>query len=968
MGPKFTRDVTSVVAAQVIIALVSVASAVIMARALGAEGRGQFTVALLLGSTLATFTDFGLGVAASRFSASKEWPARDIFASNIYAWIVQAIATFLIGLALVLTAKKWLFPGVGVDLLILGLLHVVPLAGASLVLPILVGLKQSAAYSKLLLISSVLPFTAILTGWMFFGLTVASALSLQLVSTGVASWLIYRKVIKAVEGMGEPTAKYLSTGLRFGVGLYISNIANFARTRLVLLMINGLLGPVAVGLYTIAQTASDRLYLLADAAGTVLMPRIAEDPKKNSRVLTPMVFRMVMIVVTFISGLVAVVAEPLVKLLFTEAFLPAVPSMHLLLISGIFASGWRVISQDLNARSHTGKTAQVNAGACVSGLALSAVLIPHFGIEGAAGAAAISAAGSLGFGIVIYTRIEGAPTMRSLVNLTPMEVELADRVVRRCTYLVSMGPGFWWAILHAHLIDELLHKSAMCIAPFRRRWEEMHWIFNERAHFKKITKLSSVIAQRRPSRPCVRVEELGLPLGATAKLSGPILDADISYLGEFDHYGRLESFVGPILGMIHVTKENAEPRRRSQVFLISIGGSVFIEKKYAGSDATSRFVREVLVLERLSHLGIRVPELIRVNVNSSSLIQTFVPGPDMERLLEKKGARLTRTGQPILLRGNATLRRIHDDYVTEGARIAAGLERTLLDEIHRQVTLIHRVGVELYDLKYGNIIIHSGSGLPYLVDFDSARIHNNLQGRQFLIERDRDIGRLNQMLGANYPCLTVLRRRLRTGDYPAAQRLYSSSYIGHGIKMGNPWDISTGFGRWNFILKAHFKNVKGARILSLGPNNGSIELSLLRAGAAEVIAYEQDSEYAAQGRFLTAAHEWADNREYRLKYINAEMREAASESGKFDCVLALCSLYYLSEEEMARLLEVLSKRTKRIILQCNVRKDIARDEMDQYRRASVAFNVDLLKNAGYEAISIDAPFGYSRPIVEGQRL
>jgi hypothetical protein len=121
--------------------------------------------------------------------------------------------------------------------------------------------------------------------------------------------------------------------------------------------------------------------------------------------------------------------------------------------------------------------------------------------------------------------------------------------------------------------------------------------------------------------------------------------------------------------------------------------------------------------------------------------------------------------------------------------------------------------------------------------------------------------------------------------------------------------------RFRTILKHKFLLPKGARVLSLGSNNSSIELHLLREGAEEVIAYEHDENYASQGRFLAAACEWADNRKFRLQYILADMQEAVQAEGKFYCFLTLCSLYYLPEEEMRRVTHDVVKLSPLFLLQ-----------------------------------------------------
>ena len=124
--------------------------------------------------------------------------------------------------------------------------------------------------------------------------------------------------------------------------------------------------------------------------------------------------------------------------------------------------------------------------------------------------------------------------------------------------------------------------------------------------------------------------------------------------------------------------------------------------------------------------------------------------------------------------------------------------------------------------------------------------------------RDRDTEKFNSAFGTSYLTYNRIRNILRKGAFPASDKLYASTYIGHGMRIGPLWDRTTGFGRWHFILRRKFRLPKGARVLSLGSNNASIELHLLREGAEEVIAYERDDDYAAQGRFLATACEWAD--------------------------------------------------------------------------------------------------------------
>jgi len=964
---RFVQDVASLLGGQGLITIIAMATSVVMARALGAEGRGHFALALLLPSMLATFSDLGVGAAGTRFTAARRWPAPVILSSQALAGAIRMLVAVLFGLGLIIFASDTLFPGVPREFMLLGLIQIVLLIVASYVLPLLLGLGKGPTYSGLLVLSSALSLGALSVGWVIAGLDVRLALLLQ-VSTGfLMAAVIWRTTCRATGGLGRPSVSYLQAAYRFGAGVHISSIANFAGTRLILLLVNGFTGAVGVGLFTIAQTASDRVYLLADAVGTILLPKIAEDPEGNSNRVTPVVFRITLIMVISVSLVLGLIADWLIRLLFTDTFAGSIPVLQLLLVASVFSSGWRVLSQDFNARGYSKITAIVNSAATAVGLGVAAILLPRLGLEGAACAAIVSTGLSLFTGVFLFGRYSEEGNITLLFVPSPKERELAARLMRGVTYVLQSGPRFWWALMRAYLLDGFTIRFARLFAPFRRRIVSFSdWVCTP--YYKSwARRLQSSLIARKSAMGLAQLEDLGLPVNEIGAIRSAGRDGDPVVIGEFDHYGRLIPWFGPIEGLVCTTAESSRPRTRTRVMLVVMPQGIAVRKEYLGGDSMSRFLRELRALERLRNTGMRVPEILSINVDDPTLIETFIPGADLEQVLGKMGAELTGLACRTRLGGDPTFQEIFDDYISEGARYTAKLEPSFLDAIYEQIKIAHRHGVKLNDLKYGNIIIHRETGLPFIVDFDSAEIYAQPQGLAFLVERDRDIERLNSMLGTSYLTYHRLRERLNCKEFPASDRLYASTYIGHGLRVGPLWDRTTGFGRWHFILKSFLRFPKGARVLSLGPNNASVELHLLREGAAEVVAYERDPLYAAQGCFLARACEWADNREYHLRYVQADMREVVNVEGRFDYALSLCSLYYLPEEEMRCLASVIIQKAPQFILQCNIRQGIDREDPDQYRRASLEFAIDLLHKAGFTETTVMAPRGYSRPLVSGVR-
>jgi O-antigen/teichoic acid export membrane protein/tRNA A-37 threonylcarbamoyl transferase component Bud32 len=950
---------------QIIITFFSLGSAVITARALNADGRGQFSLALLLANMLFMFTEFGLGTAGTRLMATGRWPRPEILASHAFAIAVRALVAGLIGLAVVLLARDVFFPGMPVEYLLLGILQILPLMVAGSVLPLLLGLRLAKTYNRILVLSSLLSFGSLSIGWVLIGLSVRTALLLQLGVSFIIAVVIWKKTSQAVGGLARPNFRYLAEAYRFGIGMYASGVLSFANTRLIWLLINNFAGVAAVGLYTIAQVATERIYLVADALGTILFPRIAENPESNSHRITPTVFRIALITGAGLAVVLALVADWLVRFLFTDAFAGSVPVIRLLLVAVVFSSGWRVLSQDLNGRGYSVVTAIVNGAATVLGLGLAFLLLPRLGLEGAAWSAIAAAGMSLLAGVLLFGYYSGASHVASELFVPSVrERQFAARLLRGSVYVMQLGPTFAWALTRAYLLDDLALRLATLVAPFRRRIAEViNWLSTP-AQLHRARKLQKLIATRPLANPALQLNELGLDVDNINAIRNARREGDEVILGAFDHYGRLVPAFGPINGMPCISEEQADHRRRAHIWLVMTPRGICVRKQFFGAQAKQRFLRELWALEVLRETAARVPEIVQIDVHKLMLVMTFI-GVYLEQVLTTYGARMTGVEIRVRLGTAPTATEIFNEYINEGTRFILELPPGFVESIHQQMRIAHQHGVSLYDIKYGNVAVHYQTGLAYLIDFDAAALSKKTRSRAFLVERDRDTEKFNKAFGTSYLTYNRIRNKLQKGTFPAADKLYASTYIGHGLRVGPLWDRTIGFGRWHFILKHKLRLPNGARVLSLGSNNASIELHLLREGAEEVIAYERDENYAAQGRFLAAACEWADNRKYRLRYVLADMQDTVQAEGKFDCALALCSLYYLPEEEMRKVARAVAKLSPRFLLQCNVREGIGREETDQYRRASVEFAVDLLREAGFSSIAVTAPAGYSRPLVEG---
>jgi len=229
-------------------------------------------------------------------------------------------------------------------------------------------------------------------------------------------------------------------------------------------------------------------------------------------------------------------------------------------------------------------------------------------------------------------------------------------------------------------------------------------------------------------------------------------------------------------------------------------------------------------------------------------------------------------------------------------------------------------------------------------------------------ERDRDREFFNRRLGLQLltettarQTLDAQRRKLPEGWF----RDYAPIDFGGGVSVGSFVVTDSGTGRWDFFNgRIVAPLVAGKRVLDLGSNNGSLPLMMLRAGAKEVVAVEFTPAIADFARLSARILSWRDMRSYDIDVLTGDMRLFLTKDlGTFDVVTAFCSLYYLPEEDMARIIRKAASMQAVLILQANEAIDnLPAKTLDLHR---------LMRDNGYPEISVHTPAGYARPLLVG---
>jgi hypothetical protein len=397
------------------------------------------------------------------------------------------------------------------------------------------------------------------------------------------------------------------------------------------------------------------------------------------------------------------------------------------------------------------------------------------------------------------------------------------------------------------------------------------------------------------------------------------------------------------------------PRARFELLVVDRDGWIGVRKGFRGNKVA--FVNELEAALDLASVCSHVAEILGIDFEKLSITFAYIPGQIVREALAEAGAPMrdrdvhrgsVRSARTIEQRRRAAGRQLINKVLDP--KTIAGVGEALIS--------IHRAGYIWGDIKYGNVIIEAVTKTPYFIDYERALPLRYFSRNTATYLRDRDAEKLNEIFGTNLLTAELLRQ-LSFGHV-----LYSPFSVGNGLWWGAIWNPDAGVLRWRRLLSKHLPMPHGGRVLDLGANNGFNALQMLRSGVGEVIGIEIDAATIEEGLFLKRIFEWADNREYRLFYIQGSNADIVSMNlGRFDMVTALCTLYYSDDRTMRKIVSDLAQLTDTLVLQCNNDRSIDRSDPSVYEKASLPFNIALVRENGFPNVTVIERRGSTQPLV-----
>jgi O-antigen/teichoic acid export membrane protein len=198
-------------------------------------------------------------------------------------------------------------------------------------------------------------------------------------------------LLRAAGAWGKPLFDRSLCGrtARFAFPAHGGSLAAYINYRVDELFIAALLPPEQLGFYVIAVGLVERLWILPASVGNALLPHLTNS-KERDPALSAMIARHVMVWVGLACLVIFVLADVVIRVLYSSEYAPAIAPLRWLL-PGIFTlSIGKVVVGELLARKKPGYTLWASSIAALINVVGNFVLVPRMGLSGAAIASSVS--------------------------------------------------------------------------------------------------------------------------------------------------------------------------------------------------------------------------------------------------------------------------------------------------------------------------------------------------------------------------------------------------------------------------------------------------------------------------------------------------------------------------------------------------------------------------------------------------
>jgi O-antigen/teichoic acid export membrane protein len=416
------HDALITIGTRFILAIIIFGTDIALARLLGPAAKGRFALVLLTSQLAAVVVGWGMDSALGVVSRRDTETARRGFANALlWSFVVGGFCVVLTCWAYGLPTSTrpsgplaTVIPNLSAQQFLFAALAIPGELFFSIGLFALLGRGRILAYNQIRVLRRAMLLVLALSAAAIARLSLDVALVMNLVALAITvlaiSWVAYRDRVFSVRG----SRRLLGEELAFGSRAIVGTIAERLQFRSDAFLVNLLVGVRATGIYSVTSGLAETLWYVPNALGTVMFSR-AVDPRADAGRIAAVLTRTTL-AVALLTAIPAFLLGPrLVRVVYGSRFTDAGVALRLILPGVVAYSVVAVLSRYIVGRGRPGTGTLILVGGLAVNVVSNLVLIPRFGINGAAASSSISYILTAVLTLFAFHRLSGRGATETLV-------------------------------------------------------------------------------------------------------------------------------------------------------------------------------------------------------------------------------------------------------------------------------------------------------------------------------------------------------------------------------------------------------------------------------------------------------------------------------------------------------------------------------------------------------------------------
>jgi O-antigen/teichoic acid export membrane protein len=355
---------------------------------LGPSGRGSYAVCVLFAMLLGVVFALSVDRAGQYLIASGRAGVVEGVLVTLSAGLAGSAAGVIVGFILIHSGAEFFSKATPFAFKLSLILVPLNVLAESLIF-LLIGVRRFAWMSRIAIIRVLTHLAATLVLVLGLGLGVNGAL-VALMMGNSAAIAVALGYFRREYGLGPRRLKLddFRRLLSYGARYWVANLGSQMNFRIGTLVLAWFVTTTEIGLFAAAASLVARVLLIPDAIEAALLPRVAGDPGGRTE-LVSRVARLSLMVCGAVLVVLAAVSRPLVAVLFSHDFLPAVPLIWMIAVGMLLHSGSKVLVAYFMGINRPSVCSWAVVSAVAANFAALLLLLPVVGLPGAAWAMTI---------------------------------------------------------------------------------------------------------------------------------------------------------------------------------------------------------------------------------------------------------------------------------------------------------------------------------------------------------------------------------------------------------------------------------------------------------------------------------------------------------------------------------------------------------------------------------------------------